>query len=91
MSSYKEEEIVDVAGYDKYNKRGWDGETFPFYEPTKAGFIVHASKSVTFPGTYTDERLAAIAYARYRGNLNQAQIAQKAARAEKKAARNKKG
>ena len=84
MSSYEALEKFDVKGVDRKDKLGWDGETFPYYEPTKAGFIVHASKSVTFPGIYTDERLACIAYNRYRGNLNQAQIAQKEAREAKK-------
>ena len=91
MASYVEEEVFTVRGHDPKDKRGWDGVTFPYFEPTKAGFVVHASKSVTFPGIYTDERLAQVAYNRYRGNLNQAQIAQKKARELKKAARNKKG
>lgn len=91
MSSYEAEEKFSVRGHDPKDKRGWDGETFPYYEPTKAGFVVHASKSVTFPGIYTDERLASVAYARYRGNLNQAQIAQKEAREAKKAKRHGKG
>ncbi len=91
MASYEQLDTCTVRGHDPKDKRGWDGETFPYYEPTKAGFVVHCSKSVTLPGVYTDERLAVIGWKRYRGKVIQSQIDLKAKREAKRLKRNKKG
>ena len=82
---------VKCDGLDMRDKRDWDG-TYPYYEPTKAGFIVHLSEKADLPGFFTDWQRAAMAYRRYRGKIVEADriMAEKKA-AKKRTRKTKKG
>ena len=64
------DERVICNGLDMHDKHGWDG-TYPYYEPTKAGFKVHLSKKSCMPGIYTDRERAIKGYNQYRGKIAQ--------------------
>lgn len=77
---------VKCAGLDMRDKRDWDGE-YPYYEPTKAGFIVHLSEKADLPGFFTDYQRAAMAYRKYRGKIVEADVVIAEKKAAKKRAR----
>ena len=62
------DERVHCIGLDMRDKSDWDG-SYPYYEPTKAGFRVHLNKKSTLAGVYTDRERAEKGYALYRGKL----------------------
>ena len=82
---------IHVAGLDMRDKRDWDG-TYPYYEPTKIGFVVHLSEKADLPGVFTDYQRAAMAYRRYRGKIVEADVVMAEKKeAKKRARKSKKG
>ncbi len=69
--------IVQCNGLSTEDKDAWD-EKYPYYEPTKAGFIVHMSKKSNLPGVFTNKEVAEKAYRRYRGKILEADLVMKA-------------
>ena len=64
------DERIICNGLDTKDKADWDG-TYPYYEPTKAGFKVHLSKKSALPGVFTNKERAIKGYKQYRGRIAQ--------------------
>ena len=73
---------LHCQGLDMRDKKDWDGK-YPYYEPTKAGFLVHLSKKANLQGTFTTKEIAVKAYNRYRGLIVEADARMKANKKEK--------
>ncbi len=65
------DERVNCAGLDMRDKKDWNGD-YPYFEPTRKGFLVHVNKKSTLPGIFTDETRAQIAYRKYKGKIVEA-------------------
>ncbi len=77
------DERVHCLGLDMSDKRDWDGE-YPYFEPTKAGFLVHLSKKSKMAGVFTDRVRAERAHAQYLGKIREADDRMKANKKRKK-------
>ena len=81
------DERVHCNGIGMRDKKDWDGE-YPYFEPTRAGFIVHLSVKSDLPGVFTDLERAKKGHARYLGAIYEADLriaeAKKAKKAKKK-------
>ena len=51
-------------GLDMRDRMDWDG-TFPHFEATKLGIVVHINKRSKLPGVFTDEGRARMSYNQY--------------------------
>ena len=75
------DERVVCNGYksegDSQTRFEWDGE-YPYYEPTRAGFIVHLNKKSKMAGVFTDKTRAERGYAKYLGKIREADERMKA-------------
>ena len=78
------DERVKCNGLGMRDKRDWDG-SYPYFEPTKKGFIVHLSVKADLPGVFTDLERAKKGHAKYQGAINEADARIALAKKEKKA------
>lgn len=69
--------VVHCNGVAMRDKEDWDG-SYPYYEPTRLGFIVHLSKKANLSGVFTDKNRAEMAFRRYRGKIHEADMEMKA-------------
>ena len=77
------DERVHCIGLNMRDKKDWDGK-YPYFEPTRAGFIVHLSVKSTLPGVYTDRERAIKGHARYLGAIYEADLRMAATKKDKK-------
>ncbi len=68
---------IHCQGLEMRDKKDWNGK-YPYYEPTRAGFIVHLSKKATLQGVFTNRELGEQAYKKYRGKIVEADERMKA-------------
>lgn len=70
------DERIICNGLDMRDKANWN-KKYPYFEPTRAGFVVHLSKKANLPGVFTDRERAEMGYKRYRGKIYEADIKMK--------------
>ena len=75
--------IIHCDGVDMADKSDWNGK-YPYFEPTRLGFIVHVSKKANLAGVFTSRSRAEMAFARYRGTIVEADARMKEKKANKK-------
>jgi hypothetical protein len=68
--------VIHCDGLEMRDKKDWDG-TYPYYEPTRLGYIVHVSKKSSLAGVYTNKARAEMAFKKYRGKIIEADLKQK--------------
>ena len=57
-------DTLHCQGLEMRDRKDWDG-TYPRFEATKAGIVVHLNTRSKLPGVFTDEGRAQMAYKRY--------------------------
>lgn len=60
--------LMHCQGLESKDRMDWDG-TYPKYEATRTGIVVHLNKRSKMPGIFTDEGRARMAYNRYLGAI----------------------
>jgi hypothetical protein len=63
--------VVHCAGVSMRDKKDWDG-SYPYYEATRLGFVVHVSHKASLAGKFTNYGRAEMAFKRYRGKIVEA-------------------
>lgn len=82
------DENVKCSGLDMRDKRDWDG-TYPRFEATRRGFIVHLNTNSQMLGVFTDLVRAENAHKLYLGKIADADRKMAAKKAKKKAKKGK--
>jgi hypothetical protein len=65
--------VVHCDGVEMRDKKDWDG-SYPYFEPTRKGFVVHLSKKANLAGCFTNRSRAEMAFKRYRGKILEADL-----------------